>query len=89
MSSTSEAERERVARSLVEEATERFAGVVPANVLDDIRTLLELELLCTESGAELLRSVMPDPVVEQSGAVAKDGEAAEDERASADRKASG
>jgi len=64
--------QEQLAKELVEQALERFVGTVPAKELEAIRLLLEMELLTTKAGAETLRSVSPDPHVDQSGAVAKE-----------------
>ncbi len=64
--------REAVAKELIRQALEGFQNTVPASVLEDIQTLLELDLLCTEEGGQLLRTVMADPVVQQSGEVARE-----------------
>ena len=59
-----------LAARLVDEALEGFDHLVSPEVLKVIAAVLETELLATEEGQRMLRSLAPDPVVDHSGTVA-------------------
>ena len=68
-----------VAFELVEEALRPLDHLLSPELRLAIRAVMVAELLDTPEGQRTLRSVMPDPIVEQSGSVAKDGAASDGE----------
>ena len=68
----SEAE-EALAAELVQEALKGYDYLLEPHELDALRATLELELLLTGEGRQLLRSCQQDPTVDRSGGVLVNG----------------
>ncbi len=77
-------EEDQLAADLVAEALDGFDTVFTPEMLELVRAMLESELVATKAGRRTLRRCEPEPIVDQSGDVAKPGA-----RQSARDKASG
>jgi hypothetical protein len=66
-------EEDKVAADLVNEALDGFDTVFTPEMLEIVRAMLESELVATKTGRRTLRRCEPEPVVDQSGDVAKPG----------------
>ncbi len=64
---------EALAASLADEAMAGYDATLPAEVLEDVREQLLVELLFTNEGREKLRRLLPSPVVHQSEEVLREG----------------
>lgn len=62
---------EEAASSIVEEALAGLGALLPPDLLAEIRASLLDRLTIDPDGRRLLRAAMPDPVVDESGDVAR------------------
>ncbi len=82
----SEREREQLVEDILNEALKGYDGLVPRQVLQFIRDLQGIELMCHPDARELVRQALEDAEVDRSGEVANEPSVAGDQDAKAGAK---